>query len=240
MSHKNINRVIKTDEDDDNDIEIGYFTTSRKSSEVDYYDAASGEEERRGSDGKLKVPDDQLPHKVEESGKSKFYFASHSADADANAYNESIGLSDFYYGDETVLKELSKIICCYSSRYMSKVKFSKESKPDLIEIRGKAILTTYRLIFVPFKNSADYLSENCFEVDKKYQLLDLDAFRSSFVIPLTHINEIRMSINSSDKQRKLSSVSDLMISTPRDLTIKCKVKYISTHTFSLSSNDCFK
>lgn len=126
------------------------------------------------------------------TGKSHFFLSSkQETEPVMNSSNEQ---NEFnftrLYENERVIDSLSNIVCLYSSNVMASESL-KDVSSHAIKVKGKLMLTSFQLVFIPYENQID--SRIAQLDDSILSLFTNRLYPFSFVIPLTFIYEIRSS-----------------------------------------------
>jgi hypothetical protein len=122
------------------------------------------------------------------------------------------------YGDEELVAYLKAVKCSYSS-----VDLNENDENYQIDIKGKLILTNYKLEFVPY----DSLLAKCYVSNYfNINLLDFNFYQ----IPLCFI----YGLYASDDRLKRVELGELLMLNdrkPREIYVKCKVSHFSRGLF---------
>lgn len=236
----NVNRVVKyeygggqqvvnEDEiDDDLDVQVSGRAPPLQDDQVD----CSRQQPPKAATSSSDVV--ELKKTELKSGKNKSRFYMEPADDVMVSKEPGVAFKNGYvFPNEEKLCDLSRVYCLNSLAYFSTVDAqtkpnSSGKLPDPIDQEGRLELTNYFLRFMPSNQISD-----CFKMDKEHQMFEIG--RGEFVIPLMHIIEIRGVGGSSDKLKKLSIPSEVMVNVPKELYIKCK--NFSTKYFVLASSE---
>lgn len=103
---------------------------------------------------------------------------------------EDLDLLDKTEFDEKILIDLNNVSCLCDT---NNVLHSKENKTTLVTnkfLNGKLILTTYRLLFLPYESEN---ANDLFSVDRNLQLFNTRSSPLSQAIPLSFIHDIKAS-----------------------------------------------
>lgn len=170
-------------------------------------------------------PVEELKKTELKSGKNKSRFYMDADETLSISQSSAVATlkADYVFPNEEKLSELSRAYCLNSLGYFSAVDAATKPNsggklPDPIDQEGRLELTNYCLRFMPSNQISD-----CFKTDREHQMFELGQQSLGFVIPLMHIMEVRGVGASSEKLKKLSTPSEVMVNVPKELYIKCKV-----------------
>lgn len=128
--------------------------------------------------------------------KSQFFLSSNKQETPDPNMNNSNEHQDYFftrlYDNERIIDSLSNIACFYSSNILDSESL-KDVSSDSIKIKGKLMLTTFQLIFIPYVNQINSKLANL--DDSILSLFVNKVHPFSFVIPLSLIYEIKSSID---------------------------------------------
>lgn len=128
------------------------------------------------------------------TGKSKFYFPTDAKLPLSTNNQQIIDDSDFdllsrLYYEEKFIFDLKNVSCLYSSSQSHcMAPNSKEMKTNNTYLDGRLILTTFRLMFIPYQENIN--ANKLFKPEKRLHLFN-HKLPFTIVVPLTSIFELR-------------------------------------------------
>jgi hypothetical protein len=153
------------------------------------YDSSLFEEEAERASPVLVYKTNETCAKSESSGKSKFYFNSVPNLPSLDEPDLQILPRENF--DEKFLGDIKNVMCSYSENTCLNNSYPhRELKNTSVNVDGRLVLTSLRLIFVPSANQTYYDPTKIFYVDKRLKLFN-HKNPNIISIPIVSIHEIR-------------------------------------------------